>query len=1325
MDSKRPRPSPPTLRELSLGTLSALPDHFISLQLLYLDQADISTLACCSRLLRVICQEEPLWMFMCLREHRGGRIVFEVRWRWVAELGTFIIRRELLKHAQRVSQSGNSRASSQPGILLSSRASSQPGIQLSSRTGVLKAPAPVSCIQAPNGDLGVPCAPGSCTQAPTGDLGGLGPPGSYTQPPTGDLGGPEGPVCATCPPKKPHPPSEAQIQAATRPPPPVSGYHSEFLYKRWFRSHMDISTFFPPTYVALSAPSVLAADGSTMSPQKFAEQYDQLCLPVVLTGMTQEWPAMKKWLFRELVSEHASTFFKVSKPGGGTGLMKLADYVDYMQHDEEPLYIFDGDYGQRSAACKLLNDYTVPHVFNEDLFQWMGDSRPSFRWVVAGPARSGASWHVDPSLTSAWNALVSGKKRWALYPPLDLPPGIRVYPTIPTPYRPLDFIQHPDYSYFQVYPTIPTPYRPLEFIQHPGEVVFVPGGWWHCVLNLEASVAVTHNFVSPANLARVVRHGGFGSAHYYANVPLYYDLEALRPGWEAAMKINQEKMGGRQLPALPKEAARLEVISTRSTKSTRSTECGSSIFQELHARLVDTGNKGPDNSQDDNSQDPHPGSGCGHERAWEEAGPLPVHVVHRNMPLSSWLHQMWKARPDLRSQIHSCCKESLAAGCWADLAALMRQAHDSLARPAPLSHAHNSLAHPALTGRAHVSLAQAAWQPTSSTDESELECLPAVGSVSIVFLLNGQGRASTAAKLFTHEVPGPRAVAPHDPVLCRLMCACEATLPQLLLSSSASSQLLSGYTLPNVLSSGVLTVTAATAMASETSAELVASNGSAASETKTTSSPHGKGPIGPENETAKGSSETSPPPSHTGCGASLETSADEAPPALAERSQAACEYPFVLLTQMKDQMSGCQNLREASPLLSASSHMEVARQLGDLVGRLHLAGRAAAALLDPAGLRPGSRANAAAALLDPAGLRPGSHANAEWTRPGSQAGSIHASGPRGHAPQPLENGGKKWVPPPASPPHRGHAPWPLETGDEKRVPLPASPTACPPESLSLADWEDLIRSGEGEVDPCPSLVMLKPDLRTASLAAVQPPWLIHADLSAGNDSAGMLEGKVLGVLDFADAGHGDPLYDLVAIAFSLNIMATAGRDSSQWGQGGLNSQGGQGGLNSQGGQGSLNRQPPRFSQLLSSFWSAYSRVVDVQCMWPVHPKVPAAVVSALQKQPPSARLGEASVASSSGGSRPQGMGEGGEKLEVLPGMGEAGGKLEALPLSYRALCYMLMHEDAISTLMDVLKDEDAWLKCGESALKCGDSTPKFELSASGGALVAEVCRDAH
>ena len=39
----------------------------------------------------------------------------------------------------------------------------------------------------------------------------------------------------------------------------------------------------------------------------------------------------------------------------------------------------------------------------------------------------------------------------------------------------------------------------VELEQQPGETVVVPHGWWHAVVNLELSVAVTANFVHAGN----------------------------------------------------------------------------------------------------------------------------------------------------------------------------------------------------------------------------------------------------------------------------------------------------------------------------------------------------------------------------------------------------------------------------------------------------------------------------------------------------------------------------------------------------------------------------------------------------------------------------------------------------------------------------------------------------------------------------------------------------------------------------------------------------------------------------------------------------------
>ncbi|CAM6089280.1 unnamed protein product [Calypogeia fissa] len=269
------------------------------------------------------------------------------------------------------------------------------------------------------------------------------------------------------------------------------GFSSLFLYQRWYRCHVALEGFALDKGVVERRSSVL--------PEEFSAKYDGK-KPVLLTDLLDDWPASKTWSLNQLIEKCGDAEFKATQPHGKAVPMKLKDFARYMdlQHDEEPLYIFDPQFGE--TVPELLDDYKVPTLFSDDLLSVLSDcERPPYRWLVLGPARSGASWHVDPSLTSAWNSLLSGRKRWALYPPGKVPPGVT-----------LD-IDEDDGSvhydgpnsvqwWLDVYPHLDAADKPLECTQLPGETIYVPSGWWHCVLNIDASVAVTQNFVNVNNL---------------------------------------------------------------------------------------------------------------------------------------------------------------------------------------------------------------------------------------------------------------------------------------------------------------------------------------------------------------------------------------------------------------------------------------------------------------------------------------------------------------------------------------------------------------------------------------------------------------------------------------------------------------------------------------------------------------------------------------------------------------------------------------------------------------------------------------------------------
>lgn len=54
-------------------------------------------------------------------------------------------------------------------------------------------------------------------------------------------------------------------------------------------------------------------------------------------------------------------------------------------------------------------------------------------------------------------------------------------------------------------PTLAQDKLPYEHLQLPGEIVFLPSGWWHFIINVEDTIAVTQNFVPLHSLEAAVR----------------------------------------------------------------------------------------------------------------------------------------------------------------------------------------------------------------------------------------------------------------------------------------------------------------------------------------------------------------------------------------------------------------------------------------------------------------------------------------------------------------------------------------------------------------------------------------------------------------------------------------------------------------------------------------------------------------------------------------------------------------------------------------------------------------------------------------------------
>ncbi|KAJ5820217.1 hypothetical protein N7474_005808 [Penicillium riverlandense] len=237
-----------------------------------------------------------------------------------------------------------------------------------------------------------------------------------------------------------------------------------------------------------------------LSPDEFLAHWTDR--PFILTEPVKAWPVYRDWTVGTLLSRYSQIKFRAEAVD-----WTLRTYGDYMadNSDESPLYLFDRAFVSKMGLTVGPPDqtpeaaYWPPSCFGEDFFSVLGSDRPDRQWLIVGPERSGSKFHKDPNATSAWNAVLRGPKYWIMFPSGEKqhpPPGVYVSEDQSEVTSPLSIAEWLLSFHAEARRTPGC----VEGICGEGEILHVPSGWWHLVVNLEPSIAITQNFIPRTHL---------------------------------------------------------------------------------------------------------------------------------------------------------------------------------------------------------------------------------------------------------------------------------------------------------------------------------------------------------------------------------------------------------------------------------------------------------------------------------------------------------------------------------------------------------------------------------------------------------------------------------------------------------------------------------------------------------------------------------------------------------------------------------------------------------------------------------------------------------
>lgn len=253
---------------------------------------------------------------------------------------------------------------------------------------------------------------------------------------------------------------------------------------------------------------VLRIDAANLTVEEFHKLYCSQSTPVIITGVSDitrtHWDlshigqiAGDKIVIPKRYVHQSVEWAKLENCCEIT----VSELLKTLDDPGASRYLFD--WSLPLHCPQLAAEINIPKYFKNNYIQETQDGsmyKDSWPSLFISPADVNSKLHVDTNGTHFWMALIQGRKRWTVFQPDDTP---CLYPKYHSSLDPVFEVDVQNMN-LESHPLLSATH-PQTFDLLPGDILFVPAGCPHEVVNMEISVAISGNFINNTNFGTALK----------------------------------------------------------------------------------------------------------------------------------------------------------------------------------------------------------------------------------------------------------------------------------------------------------------------------------------------------------------------------------------------------------------------------------------------------------------------------------------------------------------------------------------------------------------------------------------------------------------------------------------------------------------------------------------------------------------------------------------------------------------------------------------------------------------------------------------------------